>query len=193
MIKKLVSCVGEYKKASILPPLFVTMEGVMEVIIPLLMVHLIDNGINQGNMAVVYKTGILLIVTTLVSLLFGVLSGHFAAVASAGFAKNLRRKMYYKIQDFSFFNLDHYSTASLVTRLTTDVTNVQQAFQMVIRLAVRSPVLLLFSLIMSVSINPKLSLIFFCVIPFLGFGLYSLIIHVHPIFERVFRTYDQLN
>ncbi len=193
MIKKLVSCVGEYKKASIFTPLFVTMEGVMEVAIPFLMARLIDNGINQGNMSAVYKIGILLIFATLISLLFGALSGHYAAVASAGFAKNLRRRMYYKTQDYSFYNLDRFSTASLVTRLTTDVTNVQQAFQMIIRMAVRSPVLLVFSLIMAFDINPKLSLVFFCVIPFLAFGLFLLISRVHPIFERVFRTYDQLN
>ncbi len=193
MIRKLLSCVGEYKKSSVLTPVFVTLEAVMEVIIPLLMAFLIDEGINKSDMGAILKIGGLLVASTLVSLLFGALSGHYAAVASAGFAKNLRQRMYYKIQNFSFRNIDKFSTASLVTRLTTDVTNVQNAYQMVIRIAVRCPVLLFFSLIMSFSVNPQLSLVFLCIIPVLAFVLLFIIKIVHPIFERVFRTYDKLN
>ncbi|MGN0597983.1 MAG: ABC transporter ATP-binding protein [Ruminiclostridium sp.] len=193
MIRKLLSCVGEYKKSSVLTPVFVALEAVMEVIIPLLMAFLIDEGINKSDMGAILKIGGLLVISTLVSLLFGALSGHYAAVASAGFAKNLRQRMYYKIQNFSFKNIDKFSTASLVTRLTTDVTNVQNAYQMVIRIAVRCPVLLLFSLIMSFSVNPQLSLVFLCIIPVLAFVLLLIIKIVHPIFERVFRTYDKLN
>ena len=193
MIKKLMSCVGEYKKSSILTPIFVTFEAIMEVVIPLFMAYLIDEGINKSDMSSILKIGGLLVISTLVSLLFGALSGHYAAVASAGFAKNIRQKMYYKIQNFSFKNIDKFSTASLVTRLTTDVTNVQNAYQMIIRIAVRCPVLLLFSLFMSFSINAELALVFVCIIPVLALVLYLIIKKVHPIFERVFKTYDKLN
>ena len=193
MIKKLMSCVGEYKKSSILTPIFVTFEAIMEVVIPLFMAYLIDEGINKSDMSSILKIGGLLVLSTLVSLLFGALSGHYAAVASAGFAKNIRQKMYYKIQNFSFKNIDKFSTASLVTRLTTDVTNVQNAYQMIIRIAVRCPVLLLFSLFMSFSINAELALVFVCIIPVLALVLYLIIKKVHPIFERVFKTYDKLN
>ena len=193
MIKKLMSCVGEYKKPSILTPIFVTFEAIMEVVIPLFMAYLIDEGINKSDMSSILKIGGLLVLSTLVSLLFGALSGHYAAVASAGFAKNIRQKMYYKIQNFSFKNIDKFSTASLVTRLTTDVTNVQNAYQMIIRIAVRCPVLLLFSLFMSFSINAELALVFVCIIPVLALVLYLIIKKVHPIFERVFKTYDKLN
>ncbi len=188
-----MSCVGEYKKSSILTPIFVTFEAIMEVVIPLFMAYLIDEGINKSDMSSILKIGGLLVLSTLVSLLFGALSGHYAAVASAGFAKNIRQKMYYKIQNFSFKNIDKFSTASLVTRLTTDVTNVQNAYQMIIRIAVRCPVLLLFSLFMSFSINAELALVFVCIIPVLALVLYLIIKKVHPIFERVFKTYDKLN
>lgn len=193
MIKQLLKCVGEYKKDSLLAPFFIIFEVIMEVIIPLLMANMIDFGINQGAMNVILKYGLALVFSTLISLLFGVLSGHFAACASAGFAKNVRKKMYHRIQDFSFYNIDTFSTASLVTRLTTDVTNVQNAYQMIIRVAVRGPIMLIFSLFMAFSINPTLSLIFLGAIPFLGFGLYLIIRNAHPIFERVFKTYDKLN
>lgn len=193
MIKQLLKCVGEYKKDSLLAPFFIIFEVIMEVIIPLLMANMIDFGINQGAMNVILKYGLALVFSTLISLLFGVLSGHFAACASAGFAKNVRKKMYHRIQDFSFYNIDKFSTASLVTRLTTDVTNVQNAYQMIIRVAVRGPIMLIFSLFMAFSINPTLSFIFLGAIPFLGFGLYLIIRNAHPIFERVFKTYDKLN
>lgn len=193
MIRRLARSIREYKKASILTPIFVSMEVVMEVLIPLLMASLIDDGINAGNMNVILKIGAVLVVSTIVSLLFGALSGRYAAVASAGYARNLRHDMFYAVQGYSFSNIDKFSSASIVTRLTTDVTNVQNAYQMIIRIAVRCPVMLIFSLFMAFSINPRLSLIFLAVIPFLGLGLYLIASRAHPIFERVFRTYDKLN
>ncbi|MCI9414711.1 MAG: ABC transporter ATP-binding protein [Clostridiales bacterium] len=193
MIKQLMRCVGKYKRDTILTPIFVVFEVVMEVVIPLLMAYLIDNGINQGNSSVIMTLGIALVISTLISMVFGALAGHFAARASAGFAKNLRQRMYYKVQDYSFFNIDRFSTASLVTRLTTDVTNVQNSYQMIIRIAVRGPIMLLFSLGMAFSLNPKLSLIFLAVIPVLGGGLFLIAAKAHPVFERVFKTYDRLN
>lgn len=193
MVKKLIKCIGVYKKDTILTPSLVAVEVVLEVIIPYLMAKLIDQGINQGNMNVIVKYGIILVGLAMLSLAFGAGSGWFAANASAGFSKNLRKTMFYKVQDYSFSNIDKFSTASIVTRLTTDVTNVQNAFQMIIRIAVRCPLMLVFSLIMAFSINAKLSLIFLAVIPFLGFGLYWVFHCVHPSFERVFKTYDKLN
>jgi ATP-binding cassette subfamily B protein len=193
MFKKFAACVAEYKKDTILSPVYVTCEVIMEVLIPFLMAKLIDDGINVGNMSVVWKFGIILVVFALISLMFGSLAGRSAAIASSGFAKNLRKKMYYGVQDFSFSNIDKFSTASLITRLTTDITNVQNAFQMIIRIAVRSPVMLIFALIMAFTINPQLSLIFLAIIPILGGGLFFIAIYVHPTFERVFRTYDKLN
>ena len=193
MIKHLLKSVREYKKDSILSPIFVTLEVVMEVVIPLLMAALIDRGINAGNMNVIVKLGIWLVLSTIVSLLFGALSGKYAASASAGFAKNLRRDIYYKVQNFSFTNIDRFSTSGLVTRLTTDITNIQNAYQMVIRIAVRGPMMLIFALIMAFKLNYKLSLIFLVAIPVLGFGLLFIASYVHPIFEKVFHTYDKLN
>lgn len=193
MIKKLFTSVREYKKDSILSPLFVMLEIVMEVLIPFLMAKLIDYGINKGNLQVVLKIGTFLIFSTIFSLIFGALAGKFAAVASSGFAKNLRHDMYYSVQNFSFANIDKFSTPSIVTRLTTDVTNVQNAYQMIIRIAVRSPVMLVFSLIMAFTVNQKVSLIFLVLIPFLGFSLFFIISKVHPTFKKVFQTYDKLN
>lgn len=193
MIKKLAGCIGEYKKDTILAPVLVTLEVVMEVLIPLFMASLIDQGINQGDMKVILRYGLLLVFMGMLSMSFGVGSGWFAANASAGFSKNLRRSMFYKVQDYSFTNIDKFSTASIVTRLTTDVTNVQNAFQMVIRIAFRAPIMMIFSLIMAFSVNKRLSLIFLVVIPFLGTGLYLVFRQAHPIFERVFKTYDKLN
>lgn len=193
MIKRLFKSVREYKKNSILAPLYATLEVVMEVVIPLLMAALIDKGIDAGNMKYVWIMGGVLMISTLASLLFGALAGKHAAIASAGFAKNLRKDMYYNVQEYSFSNIDKFSAASIVTRLTTDVTNVQNAYQMIIRIAVRAPMMLIFSLIMAFSLNPKISLIFLAAIPVLGIGLYVIIQHAHPIFERVFKTYDKLN
>lgn len=193
MIKRLAGSIRQYKKASILTPVYVTLEVAMEVVIPLLMANLIDFGVDAGNMSVIWKIGIALILSAMISLFFGTLSGKYAAIASAGYASNLRKDMYENVQSFSFSNLDKFSTSSIVTRLTTDVTNVQNAYQMIIRIAVRSPIMLIFSLIMAFGVNRKISLIFLVLIPFLGFGLWLIINNAHPIFERVFRTYDKLN
>ena len=193
MIKKLMKSIREYKTASILTPICVAIEVVLEIIIPLLMAQLIDDGVYGGEMNLVYKIGLELILCAVLSLIFGILSGKFAAKASSGFAKNLRKDLYYKVQDFSFTNIDTFSTSSLVTRLTTDVTNVQNAFQMTIRIAIRTPLMLITSLFFAISISPKLSLVFLVIIPILAIGLYSIITRVHPIMKRVFKTYDNLN
>lgn len=193
MIKKLMKSIREYKTPSLLAPFFVALEVVLEVIIPLLMANLIDDGIYQGEMNLVYKIGIELIICAVLSLIFGMLSGMFAAKASSGFAKNLRKDLYYKVQDFSFTNIDKFSTGSLITRLTTDITNVQMAYQMIIRIAVRAPLMLIISLCFAFSINKDLALIFLIIIPILGFGLFFISKKVHPIMERVFKRYDDLN
>jgi len=193
MVKRLLQSLRQYKKESILTPLAVTGEVMLEVIIPFLMSRLLDYGINGGNMPYIWKMGIWLVVASMISLLFGAMSGKFAAVAASGFAKNLRQDMYYNVQTLSFSNIDRLSAASIVTRLTTDVTNVQSAYLMVIRLAVRSPLMIIFAMIMSFTINAELALIFLLCIPVLGIGLYLIIMKVHPIFERVFKTYDKLN
>ena len=157
------------------------------------MAKLIDDGIYQGEMNLVYKIGITLIICAILSLIFGMLSGMFAAKASSGFAKNLRQDLYYRVQSFSFANIDKFSTSSLITRLTTDITNVQMAYQMIIRIAVRAPLMLIISLFFALSINKSLSLIFLIIIPILGFGLFFISKKVHPIMERVFKRYDALN
>ena len=193
MIKRLMKSIREYKTPSLLAPFFVALEVILEVIIPLLMANLIDDGIYQGEMNLVYKIGVELIICAILSLIFGMLSGMFAAKASSGFAKNLRQDLYYKVQTFSFTNIDKFSTSSLVTRLTTDITNVQMAYQMIIRIAVRAPLMLIISLFFAFSINRSLSLIFLIVIPILGFGLFYISKKVHPIMERVFKRYDALN
>ncbi len=193
MIKKLIKYVGEYKKPTILTPIFVLLESVMEILIPLLMAKLIDDGIDVGDMGVITKYGVYLLAAALLTMLFGSAAGMTAAHASAGFAKNVRRGMYYKIQDFSFSNIDKFSTASLVTRLTTDVSNVQQVFQMMTRICFRAPAILIFALIASFSVNHELSLVFLLSMPILGIGIFFLINRVQPIFERVFKTYDKLN
>ena len=193
LVKKLMESLREYKKASILTPIFVTVEVIMEVLIPFVMASLIDKGIEAGSMSVIWKYGILLLVLAMISLAFGTLAGHQASIASCGLSQNLRKDMYYRIQNFSFSNIDKFSTASIVTRLTTDVTNVQNAYQMIIRIAFRAPIMLVFALVMSFTINVKISLIFLATVPVLGFVLIWLAQHVHPYFERVFRTYDRLN
>lgn len=193
MLKRLAGCVRQYKGASLLSPLFVVLEVIMEVIIPLLMAKLIDDGIDGANQAAILKTGGILAVCCILSLLFGILAGHFAAKASAGFAKNIRHDLFHAVQGFSFFNIDRFSASSLVTRLTTDVTNLQNAYQMIVRVALRSPAMLIFSLAMAIRISPKLSIIFLIAIPILGAFIFFLMSSVHPIFERVFRTYDKLN
>ena len=193
MIKKILKSVREYKKATILTPFFVALEVVLEVIIPILMSVIIDDGIEKGNINVVLMIGGILVIAAILSLIFGALSGRYAAVASSGFAKNLRHDMYYKIQDYSFSNIEKFSSSSLVTRLTTDVNNVQMAYQMVTRIAVRAPMMLLFSLLMVITVSPKLAIIFAIVAPILGFVLIYIANRAHPLFEGVFRTYDELN
>ena len=193
MLKTLGKSVREYKKPALLTPLLVTLEVIMEVVIPLLMANLIDKGIYAGQMNEILKIGVMLVVASLLSLAFGILSGITASKASAGFAKNLRKDLYYKIQDFSFTNIDKFSTSSIVTRLTTDVSYVQMAFQMLTRIVVRTPLMLIVSLIMSFSINAKLALIFLALMPVIGITLYVIMSKAHPIFERVFKKYDVLN
>lgn len=193
MIKQLAKSIGEYKKDSLLSPAFVTGEVVMEVAIPFLMSFLIDNGINRGDMGTIWKIGGVLAAAALISLVCGVAAGKYAARASAGYARNLRRDMYNRVQEFSFSNIDKFSASSIVTRLTTDVTNLQNAYQMIIRVAVRSPIMLIFSLIMAFKVNASLALIFLAAVPVLGIGLFLIASRAHPIFERVFRTYDRLN
>ena len=193
MFKKLAKYVKEYKKSAILTPIFVILEVVMEVIIPLLMAKIIDVGIQNGDVKYILEVGGLLIVSAILSLTFGMLSGRFAAKASAGYAKNLRKAMFHKIQDYSFENIDKFSTSSLVTRMTTDVTNVQMAFQMIIRILVRGPIMMIFALLMVMSISLKLSAVFFIAIPVLGAILFYIAIKAHPNFESVFKKYDKLN
>lgn len=183
MLKKLSESIRQYKRDSLLAPMFMVLEVVMEVIIPLLMASLIDLGVDAGNSAYILKIGMVLILSCGMSLLFGALSGRHAARASAGFAKNLRKDMYYNVQKFSFSNIDKFSTASIVTRLTTDVTNVQNAYQMIIRVAVRGPVMLIFALFMSFRVSSKLAVIFLCAIPVLAIGLLLIIRYAHPIME----------
>lgn len=193
MIKKLAQQIKDVKREAILSPLFVALETIMEVIIPFLMAFLIDDGINKGDINSVYKIGALLIICTAASLIFGIISGRLSAKAASGFARNLRQSMYYKVQDFSFSNIDKFSTASIITRHTTDITFVQMSFQMIIRIAIKMPLMLIFSLIMAFAINAKLSLIFLGIVPFLGIGLYVIAKKAHPIFEHTFTIYDKLN
>ena len=193
MIKKLSKSIREYKKASLLTPFFVALEVVMEVIIPYYMGKMLDYGVNLKDMNYIVKTGAMLAVFCVMSLIFGALAGKYAAYASAGFSKNLRRDMFHNVQSFSFSNIDKFSVSSLVTRLTTDVTNLQNAYQMIIRIAVRSPLMIVFSLIMAIRVSARLSLIFLAVLPLLALGLYFIVTHAHPIFKRIFKTYDRLN
>ena len=193
MLKNVLKSVGEYKKETILSPVTVALEVLLEVLIPYFMAVLIDKGINTGDMTEIIKYGMLLVVLAMAALAFGALSGHYAAVASAGFAKNLRKRMFYKVQDFSFLNIDHFSTSSLVTRMTTDITNVQNAYQMIIRVDVRAPIMLIMAFFMAFKVNSELATIYLWVIPILGIALAFIMTHVHPIFVRVFKTYDKLN
>lgn len=193
MIKKLASYIKDYKKESILTPIFVILEVIMEVIIPLLMSRIIDIGIPNNDINYILRIGIMLTISAIMSLAFGVLSGRFAAKASSGFAKNLRQAMFYKIQDYSFENIDKFSTSSLITRLTTDVTNVQFAYMMIIRILIRGPVMLIASLLMAFSIDARLSSVFLVSIPILGVALFFIAIKAHPKFEKVFKKYDKLN
>ena len=192
-VKQLSKSVREYKRDAILTPVFVIGEVAMDVVIPMLISNLIDYGITPGNMDYIYTVGFQLVVACLVALALGVLSGRHAAKASAGFAKNLRKDMYYNVQNFAFSNIDKFSTPSIITRMTTDVTNVQMAFQMVIRVAVRSPIMLISALFMAFRLGGKMTMVYLIVIPVLGFGLYFISTSVAKIFKRAFKRYDALN
>ncbi len=193
MLKTLLAQVKEYKKPAILTPLLVVIEVILEVTIPFLMSLIIDQGINNNDMDAVIKIGIMMLVASFISLSTGVLAGKYAAKASTGFAKNLRKAMYYNIQNFSFANIDKYSTAGLVTRLMTDVTNVQNAFQMIIRMCIRAPLMMISAMIMAFTINADLAMIFVVAIIFLGIILVFIMSRAHPLFRKIFRTYDDLN
>ena len=193
MIIRLLKSVREFKKDALLTPFFVVLEVVMEVIIPLVMALLIDKGIDGQDMAAIWKYGIILVLCAMLALVFGAAAGTFAARASTGFARNLRHDMYYNVQNFSFSNIDKFSTGSIVTRLTTDVTNVQNAFQMCTRIAVRCPVMLVFALFMAMKINSRMALVFLAVLPILAIGMGILMKVVGPVFERAFTIYDRMN
>lgn len=193
MLKTLLAEVKQYKKASLLTPLFMVGEVVMEIAIPMMMSRLIDSGVNQGDLPVVYQTGVLMALMAVASLTFGVLSGKYGALASAGFAHNLREAMFRNIQTFSFANLDKYSTAGLVTRMTTDVTNVQNAYQMILRMCIRAPMMLVCAMIAAMLLNARLSMVFVAAILLLGTALFFITKNSHPVFEKVFRKYDDLN
>ncbi len=193
MLKTLAGSLREYKKSSFAAIFFSGIEVIFEIVIPLCMSNLIDNGIEKSNMSMVWKFGILLLVFALLQLATGMLSAYTAAKAATGFSANLRQDMYDNMQTFAFSNIDRFSTASIVTRLTTDVTNVQNAYQMLIKLAVRGPVMLIVSMIVSFRINRQISLIFLAIVPVLGVLLALIVRKVHPVFEKVFHTYDDLN
>lgn len=193
MIKTLAKSIREYKKSSLLAPLFIAGEVAIECTIPFVTAELVRQIQNGCTIDVIVKYGLILVALAVISLACGALAGHFAAVASCGFAKNVRHDIYYSIQQFSFSNMDKFSTAGLVTRLTTDVTNVQMAYMMIIRTAIRCPMMLIFALIMAISVSPSMSLAFAVVIPVLAFGLFFIIINAHPIFKTVFKKYDALN
>ena len=193
MLKTLAESLREYKKSSFAAIFFSGIEVIFEIVIPLCMSNLIDNGIEKSNMSMVWKFGILLLVFALLQLATGMLSAYTAAKAATGFSANLRQDMYDNMQTFAFSNIDRFSTASIVTRLTTDVTNVQNAYQMLIKLAVRGPVMLIVSMIVSFRINRQISLIFLAIVPVLGVLLALIVRKVHPVFEKVFHTYDDLN
>lgn len=192
-MRELLKSVREYKKQAIMTPVLVILEVLMEVLIPLLMANIIDIGIQNGDLGYIAKTGLLLIIMAMVALAFGAAAGRTGAVAAAGFAKNLRKDIFYKIQKFSFKNIDHFSTSSLVTRLTTDITNVQMAYMMTIRLLVRAPIMIVLSLVMTLTINRTISLALLITVPILGGVLIFIAKKAHPHFIQVFDEYDVLN
>lgn len=193
VIATLLRSLREYKSASILSPLFVIVEAIIEIVIPTVIAILIDKGITGRSMPQIWKYGAILVGCAMVSLAAGFLSGRYAAIGSSGFAKNLRHDEFERVQSFSFTNIDRFSTGSIITRLTTDVTNVQNAYQMLIRLGMRAPVMLIVSWIFAFRISPQISLVFLACIPVLAIGLFGMTLVVHPIFERVFHRYDDLN
>ena len=193
MNKKLLQSIREYKKQSIITPLLVILEVLMEVLIPLEMAKIIDIGIANGNLGYIVQRGIILVIMAMMALFFGVQAGNFAAVAGAGYAKNLRHDIFYKVQDFSFKNIDHFSTSGLVTRMTTDITNIQMAYMMSIRLLARAPIMIILSWIMTLTLSKKAALLFLIVIPVLGGTLLFIAKKAHPHFIKVFDEYDELN
>ena len=193
MIKTLMGCVREYKKTSILTPIFVSVEVIMECIIPFFIAKLINHIENGTDIKMILFYGGVLVLLAFVSLFFGALAGSTCATASSGFAKNMRHDLYYKVQDFSFSNIDKFSTSSLVTRLTTDVTNVQMAYMMIIRTAVRAPFMMIFAIIMAFAMCPQLSTIYVAIVPFLAFAFFMIIRKAMPLFDSVFKKYDKLN
>ena len=193
MFKLIKKSLREYYKQSILTPIFIILEVLLEVLIPLQMARIIDIGIKNNNMNYILKEGIILVVIAMCSLLFGILAGNYASIASAGFSKNIRKDIFYKIQDFSFKNIDKFSTSSLVTRMTTDISNIQIAFQMTIRLFIRTIFMITLSLIMTIIINPKIALVFLLAIPILGSFLFLAIKFVFPLFESAYNEYDNMN
>lgn len=193
MNKTLLRSVREYKKQSVLAPFFVILEVFMEVLIPMEMAKIIDIGIAQGDLGYIMQRGLILVIMAMLALWFGVLAGNMAAVAGAGYAKNLRHDIFYKVQDFSFKNIDHFSTSGLVTRMTTDITNVQMAYMMSIRMLARAPIMIILSWVMTLVINVKIALLFLIVIPFLGGTLIFIAKKAHPHFIKVFGEYDILN
>ena len=193
MLKKLAAYVGEYKKETLLSPICIAIEVIMEVILPMLMALVIDNGVNVGDMNYVLKMGFLMLVVAFISLAGGALCGKYAATASTGFSRNLRKAMFEKIQDFSFANIDKFSTAGLTTRMTSDVTNVQMAFQMIIRICVRAPFMLIFALFMCMKLAPQVSWIFLVALVFLGSVLGYIVANAFPKFRKMFKEYDKLN
>jgi ATP-binding cassette subfamily B protein len=193
VLSTLLGQIKEYKKDTILTPIFTALEVFMEVLIPFIIASLIDKGIEAGNMQNVLLYGGMMLVLAMLSLLFGVLAGRYAAKASSGFAYNLRNSMYENIQTFSFSNIDKFSTAGLITRMTTDVTNVQNAFQMIIRIAVRAPLMLICSVIMCCVISVELSSVFLVAVVFLSVSLAIITVKTYKIFDQVFRKYDDVN
>lgn len=193
MLKKLMPCVGRYKVYAVLAPIMMLIEVAMEVLLPIVMKEIIDNGISTQNTEYCLRMGLLMIGMSLFSMMGGALSGKFAAIAGTGFAKGVRKSLFEKIQDFSFYNVDRYSTASLVTRLTTDVTNTQMAFMTVIRILVRGPAMLIFATAMAITINARMSLIFAVAIPVLAVSLFFIMTKAHPRFKIMLKKYDNLN
>ena len=192
MIKRFAQCLREYKWTALVSPVCMIGEVAMEVTIPLVMADLYDYGIAMSNMAVVWQKALQLLLCALASLLFGCLSADYASKAATGFARNLRHDMYYRVQDFSFSNIDKFSSASIVTRLTSDVAAIQMAVQMMIRMAIRCPMMLILATVSSLRISPKLSTVYFIAIPLLALVLLGIIPLVFRIFDRVFKTYDRL-
>ena len=188
----LLKSVREYKWVSIITPIFKVLEVIMEVLIPYYMAYLIDYGVDKGDLSVVWKIGILLVGLSFLSLFFGIAGGVTSAKAATGFAKNLRKDMFYNVQKFSFSNIDKFSTSSIVTRLTTDVGNIQMAYQMSMVMAVRAPIMLIVAIVASFNINAQLAWIYVACIPIIGIAMLFLMKNAHPIFNRVFKIYDKL-